>query len=212
MRSSGRVSKDLAFSRHESPGEIVTFLVHCNGRCDEAMAFPAALRFTVQDAVAAVAIGELHPPCDAFEVDVVGERLRIPYRVYYDRDLLRREIGNSRGSAKHILLCLGTRHYDGYLRQECHRELLENDVPWLVPYLVQLAGEYVVEIAEDVGHAIVERDPACLRAFALRNPEYLATLARRVTSYWSCYYRQAYPEFHCYPGARVLAVLRAAVE
>lgn len=190
----------------------MTFLVNCDGRCDEAMAFPPALRFAAREAVAAVAIGELYPARHAFEVNMDGERLRIPYRVYYDRELLRREIGNSQTATKLVLLCLGTRHYDGYLRQECLRELLVRDASWLVPYLVQLAGEYVVEIVEDVAHAIVGRDPANLRAFAMENPNYLATLARRVTSYWSCYYRQAYPEFHCYPGARVLAMLRAAAE
>jgi hypothetical protein len=70
----------------------------------------------------------------------------------------------------------------------------------------------VVEIAEDVASAIVERNPATLQTFVLENPAYLATLERRVTSYWSCYHRHAYPERHCYPGAKVLAVLRAAVE
>jgi hypothetical protein len=176
------------------------------------MAFPSALRFIAQEAAIAVAVGELHPPHHAFEVNMDGERLRLPYRVYYDRDLLRAEISNSQGSAKLIRLCLGTRHYNGYLRQECLRDVLKNEAPWLIPYLLQLAGEYVVEIAEDVANAIVEWDPGALRAFAMENPSYLATLARRVTSYWNCYHRRAYPDRHGYPGARVLAVVRAAMD
>lgn len=188
------------------------FLVGCENRCDEAGAFPSRLRSAVRDTVASVATGETHPPSHAFVVKVHGETLRIPYRLYYDPDLFRRELSNSQTTAKLILLCLGTRHDDGYLRQACLQGLLKDAAPWLTPYVVQLAGEYVVEIAEDVADAIVERNPATLQPFALENPAYLATLERRVTSYWNCYYRTAYPGRHCYPGAKVLAALRNAVE
>lgn len=77
---------------------------------------------------------------------------------------------------------------------------------------MQLAGEYVVEITEEVANAIGERNPATLRAFASENSAYLATLGRRMTSYWSCYHRSAYPERNSYPGARVLAVMNAPAE
>ena len=176
------------------------------------MAFPSMLRSAVREVVARVSIGEWHAPRHAFAVNVDGETLRIPYRLYYDPELLRRELSNSQSAARLILLCLGTRHYDGFLRQECLRELLKNDASWLTPYLLQLAGEYVIEIAEQVADTIGERNLATLRAFALENPSYLATLDRRVTSYWNCYHRQAYPDRNGYPGTKVLAVLRATVE
>lgn len=188
------------------------FLVRCEARCEEAMAFPSSLRSAVLDAVASVTIGECHPPSHAFIVNMENETLRIPYRVYYDPDLLRRQLKDFQDDPRRILLCLGTRHYDGYLRQECLRQLVKNKADWITPYVLQLAGEYVVEITEDVAIAIGEHNPAILRGFALENSAYLATLARRVTSYWSCYYRHAYRERHSYPGAKVLAMLDAAVE
>jgi hypothetical protein len=188
------------------------FLVRCEVKCDEPMAFPSWLRPAVRGVVARVAIDELHPPHHAFVVNVDGEMLHIPYRLYYDPDLVRRELSNSQASARLILLCLGSRHDDGFLRQECLRQLVKNDASWLTPYLLQLAGEYVIEIAEQVADTIGERNPATLRAFALENPSYLATLDRRVTSYWSCYHRQAYPDRNAYPGTKVLAMLRAACE
>jgi len=187
------------------------FLVRCEARCDEAMAFPSRLRSAVRDAVASVTIGEWHPPNHAFTVNVEREALCIPYRVYYDPDLLRRQLRELQALARLILLCLGTRHYDGYLRQECLRELVKYEAPWLTPYFLQLASEYVVEIVEDVANVIGERSPATLRAFASENSAYLATLGRRMTSYWS-YHRHAYPERHSYPGAKVLAVLNTASE
>jgi hypothetical protein len=188
------------------------FLVRCVPRCDEPFAFPSMLRSDVSEVVADVCIGERRAPTQAFEVKLDGEALRIPYRLYYDPDRLRLELSNSQSAAKLILLCLGTRHYDGYLRQECLQGLLKSEASWLTPFLLQLAGEYVVEIAEDVAKAIGQRNPVTLRAFVLENPSYLATLDRRVTSYWSYYHRRAYPERSSYPGARVLAALHAEKE
>jgi hypothetical protein len=188
------------------------FLVRCEARCAEALAFPARLRGIARAAAAAVATGERRPPRDAFVLELDGETLAIPYRLYYDLDLLRRELASSRADARRILLCLGTRHDDGHVRQECLRQLLNDASHWLTPYLLQLAGEYVIEIAADVAAAIGARNPAALRAFAVENRAYLAALESRATSYWNCYHRQAYPERSRYPGTRVVAAVRAAME
>jgi hypothetical protein len=176
------------------------------------MGFPARLRPAVRDVLALVATGEMHPPRCAFAVNVDHEALQIPYRLYYRPEVLRRQLSNSQGIDKLVFACLGTRHYDGYLRQECLIELLGSEDSWLTPYIVQLAGEYVVEIAADVADGIVLRDPSSLAAFATENPGYLATLGRRMTSYWSCYHRQAYPNRDDYPGFKVLTFLQHARE
>jgi hypothetical protein len=94
------------------------FLSACETRCDETMAFPYWLRPTVRDAAALVSAGEMHPPRHVFRVNLGRQALRIPYRLYYKPDLLRRELSNAQGAGKLVLACLGTRHYDGYLRQE----------------------------------------------------------------------------------------------
>lgn len=188
------------------------FLVRCEVRCDETLAFPSILRSAVREIATRVSIGEWHAPRHSFAVNVDGEVLRIPYRLYYDPELLRRELSNSQSAARLILLCFGTRHYDGYLRQECLQELLKSEASWLTPYWLQLASEYVVEIAEELANAIGRRNSTIMRAFALENPTYLATLDRRVTSYWSYYHRHAYPDRSSYPGAKVLTALRAAME
>ncbi|MBD8529515.1 MULTISPECIES: hypothetical protein [unclassified Massilia] len=174
------------------------------------MGFPSRLRAAARDAVTAVATGELQPSRHVFQVNLHGEALCIPDRLYYNPDLLRRALCTSRGDTRLVVACLGTRHHDGYLRQECLRALLGGDEPWLLPYLLQLAGEYVVEIVEDVAEGIGRCDAAMLADFAAGNTDYLATLARRVTSYWSCYHRQAYPDRRDYPGTEVLAVLQRA--
>ena len=176
------------------------------------MGFPARLRPAVRGVLASIARGETHPPRHAFKVNVDHETLQIPYRLYYRPDLVRQKLIDAQGIDKQVIACLGTRHYDGYLRQECVTDLLGSEDSWLTTYIVQLAGEYVVEIADDVAHGIVLRDTSLLATFARENPDYVATLGRRITSYWYCYHRQAYPNMNDYPGSKVLACLQQALK
>ncbi len=177
----------------------------CQPRCDESLGFPSTLRASARAAVALVAQGETAPPHGVFTVNVDGEALQIPSRLYYDADRLRRAIDNAHGVDRLVLACLGTRHHDGRVRQACLARIVGSDDAWTTPYIVQLAGEYVIEIVDDVARWIGTRDTS---AFVRDNPAYLATLARRVTSYWNCYYRHAYPDRAGYPGTRVLALMR----
>jgi hypothetical protein len=176
---------------------------------DESLGFPSALRAAARAAVAVVARGEIAPPHGAFRVDVGGETLHIPERLYYDRDRLRRALDDAQGTDRRILACLGTRHCDGYVRRACLAQILDGGDAWLVPYIVQLAGEYVIEIVGDVARWSETCEASTLAAFARANPAYLATLSRRVTSYWNCYYRHAYPDRADYPGTRLLSRFRA---
>jgi hypothetical protein len=90
--------------------------------------------------------------------------------------------------------------------------LLCSEVYWTLPYIVQLAGEYVVEIVDDVAAGIVSRDRSSVAEFAKQNPAYLATFGRRVTSYWNEYHRGSYPCRSDYPGSKVLAYLLRTLE
>jgi hypothetical protein len=179
---------------------------------DESMGFPSCLRPSVRDVAASLAYTETHAPSDMFMVKIDHETLEIPYRLYYCRELLRLKLHTSYGIKKLVLACLGTRHHDGYLRQECLSYLLQSQACWVIPYIIQLAGEYVVEIADKVSDGIVSRDNSSMAEFARQNPDYLATFGRRVTSYWNEYYRHVYPCRDDYPGSKVLAHLLHALE
>jgi hypothetical protein len=188
------------------------FTTTCETRCDEATGFPSGLRPLVRDVAALLARTETHAPSDVFMVKIDHETLEIPYRLYYSRELLRLKLHTSYGIKKLVLACLGTRHHDGYLRQQCLGYLLRSEACWVIPYIVQLAGEYVVEIANEVADGILSRDSSSIAEFARRNPDYLATFGRRVTSYWNEYYRSAYPCRDDYPGTKVLAQLMHSLE
>jgi hypothetical protein len=186
--------------------------VTCEPRCDESAGFPSRLRQSARAVIASVAAGDARATVAALKVNVDHEALRIPVRLYCDPDLLRWKLDNAYGVEKLIVACLGTRHHDGYLRQQCLGHLLRSEASWITPYIVQLAGEYVIEIIDDVAAGIVLRDTSSLAAFVRENPDYLATLGRRVTSYWNAYHRRAYPNRHNYPGSKVMAHLLDTLE
>lgn len=154
-------------------------------------AFPAALSLRAAD------IARLIPdyPYRLWGYDVIlnGEQLEIPVRLYFPPELLAGPDDDS------LLLCLGTRHRDGYLRQKCVTQLLERGDEFVVPYIVQLLGEYVVEIAQVINDALARINIEPYRRFLADNPGYFASTQSRVTSYWSCYYRAAYPDITAYP-------------
>ncbi|MDN2712405.1 hypothetical protein O0880_23555 [Janthinobacterium sp. SUN118] len=174
----------------------------------EAQAFPAVLADTLAHLLPALSSGQPHAPAGVFEVRQDGHLLRIPLRTYYGREQL---LACTRlpGDAGVIALCLGTRHHDGHLREHCVAQLLRQERPWTVPFLVHLCGEYVLEIVERIGAALPAWNADALARHLRENPAYVATLERRVASYWNCYYRRRYPAWADYPGRRVMATLRA---
>jgi hypothetical protein len=147
---------------------------------------------------------ELAPAMQGFKVLVQGEVLSAPYRVYYQTAKFRLVIASSTGDSRSLALALGTRHCDGYVREECLRQIVVMDRPWIVPFIVQLIGEYVIEIVEVIAAAIPVANAERFSEFALANPGFMATTRRRATSYWDCYYRNRFPKLQTYPGIAAL--------
>jgi hypothetical protein len=85
------------------------------------------------------------PPTQPFQVDVQGETVAIPYRLYNDEpgDDARNQLSPTQQT---MLRCLYTRHHDGLVRQRHLEQVIGVWEPWVIPFVVQLVGEYVVEI------------------------------------------------------------------
>ncbi len=117
---------------------------------------------------------------------------------------------------RQLLHCLYSRHCDGVVRQRHLEEVVGSTDPWVVPFVVQLAGEYVLEILVVICDEL--RDLAtpgtcgnlAYGQFIVDNPAYFASIQRRVVSYWNCYYRGSYASFRGYPGCTLLDLLRSA--
>lgn len=132
--------------------------------------------------------------------------LRIPYRVYWAVSEIR-EAGLA-GCEKHLLDCILTRHHDGFERERRLQEILTVREPWVPAFVVQLAGEYVLEILDRIRRNLDLLD-ALYGEFLRGNPELHRKTAARVQRYWNCYYRP-YSSRAQYPGFAVLDFLEKA--
>jgi len=169
---------------------------------DPALAFPSAFRDAAARIALRLAPGEICPISSGYDVIVQGETVTIPRRVYYRTERLDSAIA-APGSEGMIALCLGTRHHDGFVRERCLLRLLGERQDWIVPFVVQLVGEYVAEIIARIEAALPQLDAGAYGRFLLENPRYLRTTESRVHSY---YYVHADPRENA--GTRIIAAFR----
>ncbi len=150
-----------------------------------------------------------------FHVKVEGESLTIPSRIYNGAPPAE-SVRALTATQQTILHCLYTRHHDGRVRQDHLEQITRCDKPWVVPFVVQLSGEYVVEILESISRGLPgltvphSAQRRLYGDFITQNPAFFARTQRRAVSYWSCYYRRKYPWFDEYPGSPLMEAFRSA--
>ncbi|NGN91298.1 hypothetical protein G5C66_00910 [Nocardioides sp. KC13] len=183
-------------------------------------AFPSGLRASLSEALVAMP-RPLHAPSGDItssysrkwpEITVGGEPVEIPYRVY--NPVPSNRVAPEGSQATVAVDCLYTRHHDGFVRQQALRRVLRFEQAWIIPFVVQLLGEYVIEICEDI-HGFVVRDlprrPAMvrgLRSFVTENSDFFTLTELRATSYWACYYRSTHLYRDTYPAMLALKAMR----
>jgi hypothetical protein len=149
-------------------------------------------------------------PTMPFVVEVQGETVAIPSRMYNEEPSADSERPPLVGTRQAILHCLYSRHSDGRVRQRHLEQIVTSGEPWVVPFVVQLAGEYVLEIIQAIGRSLPglavpgSAQRRLYGEFIARNPAFVARTERRVVSYWSCYHRWKYGAFGTYPGCVLL--------
>lgn len=163
-----------------------------------------------------------------FAVRVYDDVLAIPYRIY-NSEVPADVVASLSLTQQMMLHCLFTRHHDGFVRQRHLAWLLGAEEPWVVPYVVALIGEYVVEIVHDIEQGLrdLENDDKRRRLygrFAADNPHFLELTRNRVASYWDEYHSFAYQnparkhleradsQRAIYPGFRLVALLQSVSE
>lgn len=177
-------------------------------------AFPAALHDDVA-AVLGIMPSVRFPPIGHFVVTVDGESITIPARIHNAEPAPGDE---SRLTATQLKLldCIYSRHADGFIRQRHVARVARSTDAWVAPFVVELVGEYVVEIIQEIAPALSglttpNSAPFTVYGrFVAENPRFFSRAQRRVISYWSCYYREQYPQYGSYPGAQLIRALRTA--
>jgi hypothetical protein len=148
-------------------------------------AFPEALRSDVS--VVADLIGGGKATDRGLPVVVRGELLNIPYRIYEDPDETRLACLNETQAI--VYSCLLTRHHDGHVRQRQVERLVASSEAWVAPFVMQLCGEYVMEILNVVEAHLPSMNQRTYGSFFRENPLFFQRTRDRMTSYWDCYYR-----------------------
>jgi hypothetical protein len=184
-------------------------------------AFPVRLRTAAANVVSLLPASELEPAGNIAasnrrtypELRLEGEPLSIPYRVY-NAEPERLVLEHLDDQHALVVSCIYTRHHDGFIRQECVSRILRSEDPCVIPFVVQLLGEYVLEICADIERFVRESLPSRptmrheFATFLAENPYYAALMEQRATSYWSVYYRRRHPSRQTYPGLSALDALR----
>ena len=90
---------------------------------------------------------------------------------------------------QNIIDCFYTRHCDGFKREQHLKRIIQINQAWVVPYVMQLVGEYVIEILNVIYENMSLLNLEMYKEFIQKNPEFYELTQARVTSYWNEYYR-----------------------
>jgi hypothetical protein len=150
-----------------------------------ARSFPLAIRADVQVATSRFPVTRLLG--ENFSVRVGDEVLTLPDRIHTDPALI--PLAQLTDLQKEFIDCLLTRHTDGFVREQHLARIIHSRNVWVPPFVIQLVGEYVIEILQVVKRNLQSLDTLVYGNFLRANPDFFATTERRVISYWNCYYR-----------------------
>ncbi|SHN69973.1 hypothetical protein [Desulfovibrio litoralis] len=142
-----------------------------------------------------------------FCATINGERLIIPYRIYNEYNDYLEKIPE--GLHRTFTAAFFSRHHNGYVREQCLRYLIHlADIQlYIIPYILKLVEEYVVELAEIVLNEFDSLPDQLLTVFVQENPAWLPLMYQRCVSYWNCYYRERYTCLNDYPGIKIYNLL-----
>jgi hypothetical protein len=143
---------------------------------------------------------------DIGPVTVGGERLRIPSRVHFGVPPAS-DLDSLTGAQREVFACLFTRHHDGRVREQACAQAILSTTDWAPAFVIQLIGEYVIEIIELIERHAGSFAAPSYRHFVLENPAFMMLTRSRATSYWDCYFRYRWALKENYPGLGILDLL-----
>lgn len=164
--------------------------------------FPGELSSDVNAALEFMPVG-VHMPSkdDIGPVSISNEPVYIPCRIYSPEPKMSSQISDLQRT---IISCIYTRHHDGFVREKYLASLFGSSFSWVPPFVLQLVGEYVLEIVTLIHRHIDELDPLIYNCFAKENEDFIALTKARAISYWDCYYRWQNWKFRDYAPFQVM--------
>ena len=173
---------------------------------DLSEAFPESFRTDVRTVLEALpkATDQLHrSPDDIAFITLTGERLRIPMRIYAPEPDWS-WVESLPPIEQSIVGSLYTRHHDGHVRERAFAHISALNEAWVAPFVIQLLGEYVIELVERAALQLEGQPKPGYAQFVRENPNFLRLTIDRATSYWNEYYRQRFRKREDYPAFRAI--------
>lgn len=81
----------------------------------------------------------------------------------------------------------------------------------MIPYILKLAEEYVLEIIHLIYEKMDSVPSDLLRRFIRENPQWLPRMYARCASYWDCYHKWRYHDLRKYPGIAIYMRLKELI-
>jgi hypothetical protein len=140
-----------------------------------ARAFPLAIRADVQVATFGFPVTRLLG--EDFSLRVGDEMVVLPHRIHNDPALI--HLDHLTDLQRELIACLLTRHTDGFVREHHLARIIHSRNVWIPPFVVQLVGEYVIEILQVIKQNLRNLDTFTYGKFLRANPDLLATTETR---------------------------------
>ena len=139
-----------------------------------------------------------------------GEIISFIYRIYFHEPSEELE-DKLTETQKQILNCIYTRHHNGYIREKRLKKLFGFDHDWILPYKLQLLGEYVIEILFEIDKHLTIGNIQRYKQLTLNNRKYWEQTKSKMASYWNQYYRYPnYKNFNDYIGKQIAKKINKA--
>jgi hypothetical protein len=120
---------------------------------------------------------------------------------------------------QNIIDCFYTRHCDGFIREQHLKKIILLNHEWVVPYVIQLIGEYVIEILNVIYQNMNSLNLVLYKDFLEQNPKFYKLIQDRVQSYWNEYYRSNHGSTDIlkyakedYVGFKILDIFEAQIK
>lgn len=179
-------------------------------------AFPVSARADAEIALRVLPEPELPARFDDPPVTLNGETVWIPSRIYNPEpaDLVLEGLTPQRRLFVH---CVLSRHSDGFVRQRHASAVVRSGVPFTIPFVAELAADYVVQVLDAVRTGMPDigtyPSPQFLSygRFFYENPALLELVRQRTNSFWNEHHRRALAR-EKYPGFALLDAFDRAVD
>ena len=130
-------------------------------------------------------------------------KICFPYRLY-TAEIKDSILSKLDFTERMVLHCIYSRSCNGFVREKHITALLEENSPdWVMPYVVKVCDEYIVEILQVVYENLKDKNTDKFKSFCAENRATFCRSYNRMISYWNGFYRNDCYRYKDYVGHKL---------